>query len=171
MRQTATRSNGLHVRAARGSGKQVPRNSVPVCVRETQSGPVPEPDRNPGENLVSEQEDQVEKTEPRGGQPVAVWLRLPGQPQPGRLCVRRRRLPPNFPQFQLRECDFPHDWCCSAFIQRRTPASLHVRRVRPADLLQSAYMKESRTDTMPVILGSNGTRHCRDLDFFCPQSL
>lgn len=137
LRQTATRQNSVHIRATSGTGKQIPHNSVPVCVRETEPGLIFESDRNPGENLVPKQEDQVEKAKPRGGQFLTARLQLPGQRQPkhGHMCGNRPQLPPNLPQLQLWECDLPHGWCCSTFIHWGAPASLHVQRIRSADLL------------------------------------
>lgn len=139
LRQTAARQNSVHLRATGGSGEQVPRDSVPVRVRETEPGLVLESDRDPGENLVPEQEDQVEKAEPRGGQHSAARLQLPGERQskPGHLWVEpsQRQLPPNFPQLQHWECDLPHGRCCSTLIHWRAPASLHVQWIRAADLL------------------------------------
>lgn len=100
LRQTATRQNSVHIRATGGTGKQIPHNSVPVCVRETKPGLVSESDRNPGEDLVPEQEDQVEKAEPRGGQLLTARLQPSGQrqPKPGNLWINRPQLPPNLPQ-------------------------------------------------------------------------
>lgn len=70
-------------------------------MRKTKPGPVPEFDRDPGENLVPEQEDQMEKAKPRGGQHLAAWLQLPGERQskPAHVWVKSRHFPPNFPQF------------------------------------------------------------------------
>lgn len=98
MRQTTAGQNSVHLRATGGSGKQIPHNSVPVRMRETKPGPVLESDRNPGENLVPEQEDQMEKAKPRGGQHLAARLQLTGQPKPGHVWVEPRQFPPDFPE-------------------------------------------------------------------------
>lgn len=134
--QTTARQNSVHLRATGGSGKQVPHDSLPVRVRKTKPGTVPEPDRNPGENLVPEQEDQMEKAEPRGGQHLAARLQLIGQRQSksAHVWVKPRQLPPNFRQLQLWECYLPHGRWCSAFIHWGALASLYAQWFRPADL-------------------------------------
>lgn len=149
MRQTSARQNGVHIRATGSSGEQIPHNSLPVCLRETKPGPVLEPDRDTGENLVPEQEDQVEKAEPRGGQCFAACGQHAGRPEPGHVCVEPRHFPPpDFPQLQLRECDLPRGWCCSAAVHRGALASIRAQRVCPADLFQPATLGEDRTATL-----------------------
>lgn len=132
--QTAARQNRVHVRAAGGSGEQVPRNSLPVRVRETEPGSVSESDRNAGEDLVPKQEDQVEKAEPRGGEHLAARLQLPGQPEPGNLWLWVRQLPSKFLQLQLRERDLPYGGWSSTFVHWRAPSSFHALWIRPAEL-------------------------------------
>lgn len=69
--QAAAGANSLHVRAAGGAREQVQDHQVPVGVRETQPGVVAVADGDTGQDLVPEQEDEVEETEPGSGRELA----------------------------------------------------------------------------------------------------
>lgn len=66
-RKTATGPHGVHVRTAGGAGEQVQDHAVPVGVRAAEPRAVAVAHRDPGENMVPEQADQVEEAEPRAG--------------------------------------------------------------------------------------------------------
>lgn len=110
LRQAQARQDGVHVRATGGFGEQVSHDALPVSVWKTEPGPVPESDRNTGENLVPEQEDQMEKAESRGGQHPAARVQFrERQSKPASVRVKPRHLSPNLQQLRLWECDLPHD--------------------------------------------------------------
>lgn len=136
VRQAQARQDGVHVRATGGFGEQVSHDAVPVSVWKTEPGPVSESDRDAGENLVPEQEDQMEKAESRGGQHPAARVQFnERQSNHASVRVQPRHLPPNLSQLRLWECDLPHIRRRSPSVHRRTPALVHAQRVCPADLL------------------------------------
>lgn len=136
LRQAQARQDGVHVRATGGFGEQVSHDAVPVSMWKTEPGPVSESDRNAGENLVPEQEDQMEKAESRGGQHPAARVQFTErQSKPVRVRVKPRHLPPNLSQLRLWECDLPHDRKRSPSIHWRAPALVHTQWFCSADLL------------------------------------
>lgn len=129
LRQAPACQDGLHVRTTGGFGEQVPHDSLPVGMWKAEPGPVSESDRDAGENLVPEQEDQMEKAESRGGQHPAARVQFNGQRQsnPASLRVKPCPLPPNLSRLPLCERGLPRDREYSASIHRRTPAPVHAQ--------------------------------------------
>lgn len=103
VRQTQESPDRVHVRAAGGSGEQVQVHTIPVRVRASEPGAVPEPDGDAGQNMVSEPPDQVEEAEPGRGHQCADRRerrraeRVPESPEPvpahERAPVHAHRLP------------------------------------------------------------------------------
>ena len=66
-RQTEARAHGLHLRAAGQPREQVQNDQVLVGLRTPKPCAQPQPNRNPGQNLVPKQENKMEETESRNG--------------------------------------------------------------------------------------------------------
>jgi len=66
-REGSTSAHGVHVRAARGAGEQVPSDALPVRLRAARARARAPTHRDAGENLVSEPTHQVEEAEPGPG--------------------------------------------------------------------------------------------------------